>query len=99
MPKQYIETENRRPTHESVSTSPILPRWFSNQWLTGSLVAPANFYFLQCRARGATLLPQTDFRALWLTARLAGGFHEAAFRRWNGVHLSDCLRAVPFEIV
>ena len=31
--------------------------------------------------------------------RLAGGFHQAAFRRWNGVHLSACLRAVPFEIV
>ena len=39
VPKQYIETENRLPTHEPVATSPILPRWFYNQWLTDSLVA------------------------------------------------------------
>lgn len=38
LPKQYTETENRRPTCQPVSASPILPRWFSNQWLTDALV-------------------------------------------------------------
>ncbi len=28
LPKQYIETENRRPTDEPISMTPILPRWF-----------------------------------------------------------------------
>ena len=40
-PKQYIETENRRPTYESGPTSQILPRWFFNLWFTDSLVAHA----------------------------------------------------------
>jgi len=46
LPERYIETENRRLTDVPVSTPAILPRWFSNQWLTDSLVAHANFYFL-----------------------------------------------------
>jgi hypothetical protein len=39
VPKQYIETENREAMPEPVSTWPILPRWFSNQRLTDSLIA------------------------------------------------------------
>ena len=46
LPERYIETENRRRTEARVFKSPILPRWFSNQWFTDSLVAHANFYFL-----------------------------------------------------
>src|ERR1035437_1102420 len=34
LPKQYIETENRRLATATVSTPPILPRWSSNQWFT-----------------------------------------------------------------
>src|ERR1035437_8766199 len=58
LPKQYTETETCRPANEPVPTSPILPRWFSNQWLTDSLVAHPNFHFLQCRARGAKPFPR-----------------------------------------
>jgi hypothetical protein len=39
----------------SVFTSVILPRWFSTQRLTGSLVAPGNFCLWKCSARGAKL--------------------------------------------
>ena len=46
LPERYIETENRRLTDVPVSTPPILLRWFSNQWLTDSLVAHPYFYFL-----------------------------------------------------
>src|ERR1017187_1711322 len=46
-----------RPTYKPVATPPILPRWFSNQWLTDSLVAYSTFHFLQCRARGAIRIP------------------------------------------
>jgi len=42
----YIETENHRPAYESVSASPTLPRWFSNQLITDSLLGHANFHFL-----------------------------------------------------
>ena len=43
-----------------VSPSLILPRWLSNQRVTDSLVAYTNLYFLQCRSRGANLLPCND---------------------------------------
>ena len=47
LPKQYIEIENRRLTYEPVSTSLVLPRWFSNQQLTDSLVATGQFLFVE----------------------------------------------------
>jgi hypothetical protein len=46
LPERYIETENRRLTAVPVLTASILPRWFSNQWHTDSLVGHGNFYFL-----------------------------------------------------
>jgi hypothetical protein len=46
MTKRYIETENRRHKYQPVSSLPILPRWFTNQWVTDSLFAHANFHFL-----------------------------------------------------
>jgi hypothetical protein len=46
LPERYIETENRRLTDVSVSTPPILPRWFINQSFTDSLIAHPYFYFL-----------------------------------------------------
>ena len=46
LPERYIETENRRLTDVPVSTPAILPRWFSNQWFTDSLIVHAYFYFL-----------------------------------------------------
>jgi hypothetical protein len=46
VPKRYIETEKHRTVYEPVFASPILPRWFSNQWLADSLFANANLYFL-----------------------------------------------------
>jgi hypothetical protein len=36
-----------------VSATRILPRWISNQSLGDSVPTHANFYFLQCRSRGA----------------------------------------------
>ena len=41
-----LETENRQPTLATVFASPILPRWFSNQWHTDSLITHTIFYFL-----------------------------------------------------
>jgi hypothetical protein len=46
VPELYSETENRPAVRHAVFTASILPRWFLNQWLTDSLVAHANFYFL-----------------------------------------------------
>ena len=69
LPKQYIETENRRPSDEPVSVSIILPRWFLNQRLTDSLIAHGNFYLWKCSARGAKFCLSTYLPARWLTAR------------------------------
>lgn len=46
LPDWYIEAENPRHPGRPVSTSPVLPRWFLNQWLTDSLSAHASFDFL-----------------------------------------------------
>ena len=50
-------------TREPVFPSRISPRWFSDQWLTDSLVTHNQFHFLQCRARGAKSFPSTDLVA------------------------------------
>jgi hypothetical protein len=54
--ERYSEREKSSAHGSACFKALILPMWFSNQWLTGSLIARANLHFLQCRTRGSQIV-------------------------------------------